>query len=84
MAETTRDHDTIVAWAQERGGRPARVQDTQILRIDFEEGEPDDRLEPLDWDEFFDTFDSAGLAFLYEPDGASRFNKFIRNGEGER
>lgn len=78
MAEQTQSHEDIRTWASERGGRPARVEGTQILRIDFDDAEPDDRLEEIDWDEFFATFDEAGLNFLYEPAGESRFNKFVR------
>jgi catechol 2,3-dioxygenase-like lactoylglutathione lyase family enzyme len=84
-AKTTRDHDTIRRWVEERGGRPATVRGTArgaepgLLRIDFQE--PDENLEPLEWDEFFEKFDEAGLTFLYQEEtadgGLSRFNKFV-------
>ena len=78
-AKTTTNHDEIRRWAEKRGGHPARVEGTEILRIDFDEpgGDDDDRLERIDWNEFFRVFDSRGLAFLYEPEGDSRFNKFV-------
>lgn len=86
-AKKTRDHDTIRRWAEERGGRPASVRGTApegepgVLRIDFEEPEPDERLEPLDWDEFFEKFDEENLDFLFQDkteDGkVSRFHKFV-------
>jgi hypothetical protein len=83
MAETqiTTDHDEIKRWVEERGGRPASVtataggDDAGILRIDF--GEPDEGLSEIPWDEWFETFDESGLAFLYQDDGESRFNKLV-------
>jgi hypothetical protein len=70
-SDTTTDHDTIRQWAEERGGRPATVKGTEsgnedagILRIDFQD--PDDRLEEISWDDWFEKFDDAGLAFLYQ------------------
>jgi hypothetical protein len=81
MAETTTDHDAIRAWAEARGGRPTRVkgtgddEDAGLLRLDF--GEPEDRLEEITWEEFFDKFEESGLAFLYQDEPGSRFNKLI-------
>ncbi|MDQ1620976.1 MAG: hypothetical protein QOE19_3545 [Actinomycetota bacterium] len=88
-SKTTTDHDEIRRWAQERGGRPARVKGTErgddvgILRVDFSgDGDDGDALEPISWEEFFDEFDREGLAFLYQEKTAdgqlSRFNKFVR------
>ena len=49
------------------------------MRIDFDEAE--ESLEETSWDEFFETFDTNGLAFLYQDKTASgrksRFNKFV-------
>ena len=53
-ARKTTDRDTIRKWAEERGGRPARVRGSGaggILRIDF--AEPEEGLEEISWDEFF-------------------------------
>jgi hypothetical protein len=81
MAETTTSHEQIRRWAEERGGRPVRVEGTGgdgdggLLRIDF--GEPEENLEPIDWDEWFATFDEDRLAFLYEDERDSRFNKLV-------
>lgn len=83
-AETTTNHDEIKTWAEKRGGRPARVKGTDgLLRIDFNEpgGDDDDRLEEIEWDEFFDEFDQSNVKFLYAPDANSRFNKFVSNDE---
>lgn len=81
-SDTTTDHDQIRKWAEARSGHPAKV-DTGgkggILRIDF--GEPEDTLEPISWEEFFQIFDDNELAFLYQDKtadgGKSRFNKFV-------
>ncbi len=80
---TTTDHDAIRAWAEARGGRPARVEDTGgnggILRIDFRE--PDEGLEEIDWETFFEIFEDRKLAFLHQEHtadgGTSRFNRFV-------
>jgi hypothetical protein len=42
QSHRTRDHETIRRWAEQRGGRPAMVEGTNILRIDF--GEPEEKL----------------------------------------
>jgi hypothetical protein len=84
-ATTTTDHARIRAWTEERGGRPATVRDTGdrgehagILRIAFRD---DEDLDEISWDEFFEKFDSAHLAFLHQDrtkDGdTSRFFKFV-------
>jgi nitrogen fixation protein FixH len=82
-AKPTRDHDAVRQWVEKRGGRPATVEGTQILRIDFDDpdGSKDQKLVPVSWDEFFRVFDERGLGFLYQEhthDGhISRFNKFV-------
>lgn len=81
-SNTTTRHEDIRKWAEARDGRPAKV-DTGgkggILRIDF--GEPEDSLEEISWEEFFQIFDENKLAFLYQDEtsdgGKSRFNKFV-------
>lgn len=81
-SNTTTDHDEIKAWAEARGGRPAKVKTEGsggLLRIDF--AEPDERLEEIGWDEFFEIFEENDLAFLHQDETAdgkeSRFNKFV-------
>lgn len=80
--------EAIQAWVEERGGKPARVKGSKdkkrgedgILRIDF--GEPGERLESMNWKEFFKIFDEHRLAFLFQEETAkgekSRFYKFVR------
>jgi hypothetical protein len=84
--ERTTDHKLIRQWVEQRDGRPATVRATEedghpgILRIDF--GPKEDRLDEVEWDEFFRKFDESDLAFLYQDrtkDGKlSRFHKFVR------
>jgi hypothetical protein len=87
MAEThtTTDHDEIKRWVEERDGRPSRVKGTArqgdaesgLLRIDF--GEPEETLEEISWDEFFEVFDDRELAFLYQDDkGPGRKSYFCK------
>lgn len=78
MSRTTTDPDEIRQWAETRGGRPAKVEtkgEGGILRLDF--GDPEDNLTEIDWEEFFEIFEERGLAFLYQDEGDSRFNKFV-------
>jgi hypothetical protein len=84
-AKTTTNHDQIRKWIEQRGGHPAVVAATEgksgggLLRIDYDEpgGNDDDRLHRVSWDEFFRIFDSSDIAFLYDPEGESRFSKFV-------
>jgi hypothetical protein len=84
-AKTTTNHEAIRKWVDKRGGHPAVVEATRgkggggLLRIDFDDpdGDTDERLERIGWDEFFSIFDRNNLAFLHDDDGSSRFNKFV-------
>jgi hypothetical protein len=85
-AQKTTNHDEIRKWIEQRGGTPTKVRGTEgkdgegILRVDF--AEPDEKLEPIEWDEFFETFEDRKLAFLHQDKTAdgheSRFFKFVR------
>jgi hypothetical protein len=87
-SHTTTDHETIRSWVESRGGKPAAVKRTEseddpgIIRIDFPGYSGGDSLEEITWDEWFQKFDEAGLAFLYQEKTAggerSNFNKLIR------
>lgn len=91
QAKVTTDHQTIKSWAEKRGGRPATVKRTErddepgLLRLDF--GKPEDALEEVCWDDFFEKFDEKDLAFLYQDKTASgktsRFHKFISRATAE-
>jgi hypothetical protein len=94
-SKITTDHDEIRQWVEERGGHPARVTGTAragesgggLLRIDYPGYSGEDRLEEITWDEFFDQFENAGLAFLYqdtvESGETSRFSKLIDRNSSE-
>lgn len=86
QSHTTTSHDEIRRWAEKRGGTPAHVRDTAnskddagILRIAFADG--DEKMESIEWDEWFDKFDQAKLAFLFQNETAngadSRFFKLV-------
>jgi hypothetical protein len=87
LSKTTRDHDEIRRWAEERGGKPAHVkstgsgEDTGILRIDFPGYSGGGSLEPISWEDFFEKFDDRGLALVYQEETAggqkSNFNKLV-------
>jgi len=89
LSKTTTNHEEIQRWAEARGGKPACVQgtggkgDVGLLRIEFP-GKPnakDDKLQEIDWDEFFEKFDERGLALVYQDHTAdgqkSNFNKLV-------
>jgi hypothetical protein len=89
----TTDHRVIQGWIEERGGTPAKVgrgraaqEEQGVLRILFP-GQPRlSEMEPMEWDKFFERFDQAHLAFMYQDrtisGEKSRFFKFVsRNGE---
>lgn len=84
-SKRTRDHDVIRRWAEERGGKPAMVEGTQVLRMDF--GDRDEKLQPVSWDEFFGVLDERGLEFLYQEHThagkPSRFNKLVNAGSDD-
>jgi hypothetical protein len=86
QATATTNHEVIKRWAESRNGHPALVKATEsrrgrggVLRIDFDS--PEESLEQVSWEDFFETFDQKNLAFLYQEKTASgrksRFNKFV-------
>jgi hypothetical protein len=92
-SKTTTNHDEIRNWAEKRGGKPAAVKGTRhgeedvgIIRLDFPGYSGEGRLEEISWDSFFQKFDDAGLALVYqdttESGELSNFNKLVRR-DGE-
>jgi hypothetical protein len=83
QAKKLTDHQAIRSWAEERGGRPARVEgskgDGGILRFDF--GDKDEGLQEISWEEFFAIFEDRKLALLEQDETSqgktSRFSKFV-------
>jgi hypothetical protein len=86
-SKVTTNHQEIRRWVEKRGGHPASVKGTEtsrsagVLRIDYPGYSGEETLEPIEWDEFFESFEKNKLAFLYQErtkDGAeSRFSKLI-------
>lgn len=82
QAKTTTDHAAIHKWAESRRGWPARVEsaekgdDPGILRLGF--GEPAGKLAEISRDEFFEKFEKDELAFLFQDEFDSRFDKLVR------
>jgi len=66
----TTSHEVIRQWAEARGGTPATVDGTEhdghagVLR--FNVSDEADRLREISWEEWFETFDSRGLNFIYQ------------------
>ena len=90
-AKTTINHNTIKKWVEARGGTPSRVKgtgadetDPGILRIDFPGYSGEDTLEAIEWQEFFEAFEDNELAFLYQDEKNSRFNKLIARDGAEQ
>lgn len=84
-AKATTDHELIKQWVEDHGGKPAGVRgtggqaDPGILRIELPGDGPDESLQPISWDEFFEAFEENELAFLFQADNPeSRFNKFVK------
>ena len=87
LSKTTRDHEEIRRWAEERGGKPAHVkrtgseEDIGVLRIEFPGFGEDENLEPISWEDFFGKFDERDLALVYQEQTAggerSNFNKLV-------
>lgn len=83
MSQTTTDHDEIRRWAESKGGKPAAVDrthengDVGIIRIMFPDAPQSQHgsLVEIGWDEFFQQFDEAELALIY--DEKSLFSKLV-------
>ncbi len=82
------DHEEIRQWAEQRGAHPACVRgtgsrgDTGMIRLDFPGYSGEESLQPISWDEWFETFESRNLALLVRGDN---FNKLVsRAGAGSR
>jgi hypothetical protein len=71
---TTTDHEEIRRWAEERGGRPAAVVNSENnedvpaggLRIDFPDYDSGEPLQEITWAEFFDRFEEENLTFIFQ------------------
>lgn len=87
-SKTTTDHDIIRRWAEKRGAVPSTVartrsaKDVGVIRLDFPGFSGEGSLQQISWDEFFDKFDTEGLAFVFQEKTAagrtSNFNRFVK------
>ena len=77
-SQRTIDHEEIKSWAVSHNAIPAVVEDedasTSILR--FKVTDTSDQLKEINWEHFFELFESNSLAFLHDGE-ASNFNKFV-------
>lgn len=79
----TRSHEVIQQWAKDRGAKPATVPGTEhegrpgVLRFEFPGGQKG-RLMEVEWDRWFDTFDTRDLVMLFQErlSNGSRSNFF--------
>jgi hypothetical protein len=93
-SQVTTDHEEIQRWAEERGAKPACVRgtggkgDIGILRLDFPGYTGEDKLEHIEWNEWFEKFDERGLSLLYQEETAagerSNFNKLVSRETAEQ
>lgn len=66
----THNHEEIRRWVRQRGGRPAKRRDApdadagDVLAVSFPDTD-DESLDPIEWEEFFERFESGGLAFAH-------------------
>lgn len=83
----TRNHDVIRRWAEDRGARPATIQGTEhegragSLRFDFPGGDSGGRLQQIDWDQWFESFDDRDLVMLFQEttSNGKQSNFFVLN-----
>lgn len=79
----TRNHEVIQQWAKDRGANPATVPGTEhdgrpgVLRFEFPGGQKG-RLKEVEWDRWFETFDTRDLVMLFQErlSNGSRSNFF--------
>lgn len=68
----TRNHDVIRRWAETRRAVPVTVPGTEhggrpgALRMDFPGGSGRNRLQQVDWDSWFESFDQGELVMVYQ------------------
>lgn len=59
VSKVTTDHQEIIHWVEENGGKPASVKgtgdekDSGVLRFDFPGGASEDHLKHIPWDEWY-------------------------------
>jgi hypothetical protein len=76
MRHYTREREVIQRWAEQRGGQPARVKGSEVLRLAFDRLPPN--WEAISWDQFFSLFERGQLMLLYDDTPGSRICKLTR------
>ena len=79
MRRYTRDHEVIRSWTEARGGKPARVKGSRVLRLAFEQVPAN--WEAISWHDFFETLDRDGQMLLYEDTPGSRMCKLTKGSQ---
>lgn len=81
----TTDHQQIRRWAESAGGRPVQVHiahtEVTVPHLDFDGRSAGRNIQVIAWSDWFEMFDQAGLALLYEQpaDGSrSTFSKLVQ------
>lgn len=87
----TTDHEEIRRWVESRKGMPSAIkgtgstEDPGVLKIHFSDEEPEEELEEISWEDFFEKFEDGHLSFVCQeetPEGSeSRFFRFVRRDE---
>jgi hypothetical protein len=75
MSKTITDHDEIRTWIEEGNGQPGKMAETELLSVYF--GQPEDDIQSIEWEEFFEIFDRNNLAFMYEDRSAGDTTSFF-------
>ena len=82
-SQMTTNPEEIRKIVEQKGGRPACVKGTEgrggscLLRIDYPGGSGEEKLEPMEWEEFNEIFEQNGLAMVYDSKPEVRFTKFV-------
>jgi len=85
-SKVTTQHPEIRRWAEERSGKPIAVRPqngnhSRVVGIKFPGSEANPAGKEIGWDEWFEKFDAAKLAFLYQEQTAdgedSNFHEIV-------
>ena len=67
LLRVTIDHHVIFSWAHRRGAQPATCEgDERPWPLFFNFSSADADLKEISWDKFFEEFERAALAFVYQ------------------